>query len=520
MNLNRRCRLSLSLLGWILAAGASAHAAGPRREAAPPEPPALQLKDFAVQRPIAISGQNGVVRLPLPADAYAGINDPQLRDVRVFNARGDAVPFAWHAPAARAPQVADRAADALVFPVRGAARPSALRDDLEVSVVTRSDGTILAAHSRQAVAAALAASDPDEQRALQALILDLGAEGADEALRALVFTPPAQAGAGAGAEYRADLAIDVSEDLKRWDRVATAPVLWLRGEGNAALTQDRVDLDGLVRGHPRYARIQWLHGDPAPFAKVQVLRRQRIEEPAAALQETVVAPQPGPRHAPLDWVYAAPPALPVQQIGLRMPEANTVLPVTIGAYRAAGPGRAPFLDAVTQGTFYRLMQAGQERVSSLVAIRPQARPEWVVRVLRPASGASPAPPAPLDLAQAPLLVLRWQPATLVFAAQGPGPFVLALGAPAPWGARADADIAQVAPGFDPADLAKLEVAQLGAPGINAAGPSAASAPAAEAGPTPRWNRRLALWGALLLGFGVLSFMCWTLYRQTRAGSGA
>ena len=490
-----------------LALAGTAHAA--RRETAPAEPPPLQLKDFAVQRPLTIPGHDGVVQLTLPADAYPQIKDAQLRDVRVFNARGEAVAFAWHTPAPP-PQVADRQSATAIFPVHGPARQGPLTDDLEVSVTTRNDGTILAAHSRQPPSAASAA-EAAPARTLQALILDLGAEAADESLRALLFEPPAQA---RGQDYRADLAVDISEDLKQWDRVATAPVLWLRGvaaqPGASPLVQDRVDLNGLVHGHPRYARIQWLHGEPALFDAVRVLRRKSVEVPVA-LEEMVLLPQPGPRHAPQDWVYSAPPALAARQVGLQMPEANTVLPAAIGGYQNLGPGRAPYFDSVTPNTFFRLTQGGQERISGLVAIAPRAQAEWVVHPLRPPAAAASAPPMPLS--SAPRLVLRWQPATLVFAAQGPGPFVLALGAAPPWGRPADTELSQVAPGFSEADLQRLEVAQVG-PATLVAVAARVTDDAASATPaSPAVSRHLVLWAVLLVGFGVLSFMCWTLYRQ-------
>lgn len=505
----RRLSALTSCLALLLAGVAQG---APRREAAPAEPPPLQLKDFAVQRPLTISGHDGVVQLTLPADAYPQINDPQMRDVRVFNARGEAMAFAWYTPVGT-PQVADRQSATAIFPVRGATAAPA--EGVEVSVTTRHDGTIIAAHSRQAAATTSApsgASGNPEGRGLQALILDLGPDADDETLLTLLFEPPAQA---QDEDYRADLTVDVSTDLKQWDRVATAPVMWLRGvpaQAAAPLVQDRIDLHGLVAGHPRYARIQWLRGEPALFRQVHVLRRKSVEAPPR-LEELVIEPQPGPRHAPQDWVYRAPPALAALQVGLRMPEANTVLPAAIGTYEApAAPGRAPLFDSVTQNTFFRLTQAGQERVSGLVAISPRAHAEWVVRPLRPSAGGAASVP-PLPPAQAPRLVLRWQPATLVFAAQGPGPFVLALGAPKPWGRPADTVLSQVAPGFSTSELQKLEIAQVGAGATFVAAPL--DEPAAS-GAMPAGRHRLVLWGVLLAGFSVLSFMCWTLYRQINA----
>lgn len=464
---------------------------------APVTAPALTLKDYAVQRPIELSGRNGVVSLTLPTDAYPHITDAALRDVGIFNARGEPVAFAWYQPAPRA-QVAERSSTAAIFPVRGAGQ-AGLSDDMEVAVKTRTDGTILSARI-QSTSSNDRASAVGE--ALQALVLDLGADAPDEALHALVFTAPRGWREG---EYRADVAVDVSDDLKQWTRVATSPLLWLRGGAATALVQDRIELQGLVMGHPRYARVQWLEGVPAQFAQVQVLRRQAVAQ-AEVLQESVVAPQAGPAHAPQDWIYPLPPALRVSQLGLRLPENNTVLPARIGGYRAAGAGRPPGLDVATQANFYRLTQGGQERQSGWVAVPPQSRAEWVVRPLRPS--ASPPP-----LSEAPSLMVRWKPATLVFAAQGPGPFVLALGARATQGN--DTDVANVAPGFGSLELSQLEQAQLGPTQQMGAvvGPAPAEPRPAQG---DYWDRGKILWAVLVLGFGVLSLMCWTLYRQLSA----
>ena len=54
---------------------------------------------------------------------------------------------------------------------------------------------------------------------------------------------------------------------------------------------------------------------------------------------------------------------------------------------------------------------------------------------------------------------------------------------------------------------------MGPSNLVAATTTPADSAASAAPPAPVWSRRLVLWLVLLAGFGVLSFMCWTLYRQ-------
>ena len=80
-------------------------------------------------------------------------------------------------------------------------------------------------------------------------------------------------------------------------------------------------------------------------------------------------------------------------------------------------------------------------------------------------------------------------------------------------AKVKRKVAQVAPGFSAAELQRLEQAVAGPAQeqhVLAQGPSDAQAASASA------RARMAiLWGALLLGVGVLGVMAWRLFRQVR-----
>lgn len=131
--------------------------------------------------------------------------------------------------------------------------------------------------------------------------------------------------------------------------------------------------------------------------------------------------------------------------------------------------RAPF-----RATFFQLTQGGRTRGSGALALSGAHAAQWVLR-----------PQAPL--AAPPSLRIGWQPASLVFVANGAGPFTLAVGRDG--AARAQTELAQVAPGFSVRELLALEQAVAGPLKQQLAAPDAASA-AQAAG-----RRRAAGWGS-------------------------
>ena len=50
--------------------------------------------DFEARAPLTLGGKGPYYQITLPIEAYLAAQSPDLRDLRVFNAQGDAVPFA------------------------------------------------------------------------------------------------------------------------------------------------------------------------------------------------------------------------------------------------------------------------------------------------------------------------------------------------------------------------------------------------------------------------------------------
>jgi hypothetical protein len=472
------------MLGAALATGASSQA----QQVQP------RLADFAMQLPLTVSGANGVVQLRLPLTVYQQSTSPELADLRVFNAAGQALPFVL-LPTTQSQRVRRRDSIARLFPVYGARAARAVQTELDIRIAA--DGTLISVQSQ--------GSDLPTQ-ALSVLILDLGAPAADEVLDSVqLLRTDTQT-------YRAELAIDRSEDLKLWDRVAQSRVDWLQGaQADQSLVNDRIEVG--ARGS-RYLRIQWLEGTPVLFDRVAV--RWRSTE---SVETSPLAVKLRPTRSKIegDLLFAAPPAIAATQVGLELPAANTVLPASIGYYakRRNSPNRRnsqqPAFIPVAQGTFYRLTRDGEERTSSTIQIAAWSAKQWVLR-----------PSEAIDWE--PTLVLRWYPMSIVFTARGDASsrrsFVLAVGA-----SRAASDrwvshrttLERVAPGFSSVEVAGIEQAVAGEWQPTSMAQTLAATPRSENQPWLQ-NRSLVLWAVLILGTLVLAGMTWRLYQQMNKAS--
>lgn len=428
--------------------------------------------------PLTVSGKNALVQVRLPPDVYRHARSRDLNDLRVFDAAGKALPFAL-LPAATATQTGTRALPAAIFPVYADAA-TLERDNVEIR--TAQGGTITAITTRADSAA--------RQEVLSALVLDFGPGTDQQAIDALVFTPPSEV-----RNYAAQVTLEVSDDLRTWETLGYASLSWLSNNEQQTLASNRMELPGRAF---RYARLVWREGKPIRFAAISA--QVPVTQPAAAPPDSItLQPQAG-RFAG-DLVYQVGLAVPAQRMRLAFGPGNVVLPATLGHYaplpaaRGKPVTRWEFVPHL-QATFYQFVQNGVERRSGEVAVSGLQADQWVLR----------APGTPLR----PALTVSWPPSTLVFMASGSAPYSLQVG-------RAQARAAQrpideVAPGLSEAELSALEQASTG-PAL--AQRAAALADQLKAADTAGLRRKLILWGVLLLGVAVLAAMAWNLMRQMK-----
>lgn len=443
--------------------------------------------DYTHLLPLNSSVKQGVLQLRLPRDVYLHARSPLLDDVRVFDASGAPQPFALQEPVA-AENIGHKDLPLIIFPLMSAAGNQSSQLDLDVS--TAPDGRLLSVKVRPEGGDQAATAGTTR---LTGLILDLGkprasSTAAPPTVDGLRFTlPPGQR------DYSAQVWLETSNDMKRWDAVGAAELNWLVNQDQQTLANDRLTFEARPF---RYARLTWNSGTPLQFASI--VAEQPVRTTTAAPREQLLL-QPVAGELPQDLVYTMPPAIAPATVGVQFSETNVVLPAQLGVYyavpaRQAGAAVSRRFDPIVNTTFYRITQDGQPRSSGDLVVAPRHAPQWVLRTTAAATVK-------------PVLKVGWQPATLVFLASGNAPYTLAVGRErAPATSR---PLAQVAPGFSDVELRQLDRVTAGPAAAQQAVATAAQGDEADTGAR---HRLLVLWGVLLLGTAVLAAMVWRLLR--------
>lgn len=459
------------MFGIVLMAGAALAA-----------PPQDRPQDYRWSIALTPQPGAGLSRISVPTDVYLHARSASLADMRLFDSTGKPLAFALTAPPAQSRTQRDTLA-MRIFPVTGKNIGYYELDNVDIR--TGNDGRLLSVTAR-------GGSKPDAAPGLQGLILDAGPPAKDSRIGALHFTLPAGTD-----NYNAQVLLEVSDDLKQWDAIATTTLNWLRNSDTQTLANDRIEFA------PRafhYARLSWQYGDPITFAGIAA---QQVSVTAVASPRATITLKGTTGKSVDERLYATPIAIPADNIGLQLAEGNTSMPVTLGVYRPASEAprqrlhlgqraratQAADFEPLLNTTFYRINMDGKERVSGDLAMPVVQTAQWV---LRPQyhSGTNPNINS--------VLRLGWTPASLVFLASGKGPYQLVFGRNG--ATPAALPLSQVAPGFTQEELLALPVA-------TAARVVALTSDAPiEKTPDGAGLRLAALWAALLLGVAVLGFL--------------
>jgi len=462
----RFVRGSLILAGAMLAAGAA------RAEPAP----------YRYRAPIAIDAPAPFVQMPLSIAVYAHVEQDDLRDLRIVDARGERVPFAVLPPLATV-QLSEQLREASLYPLP--ARPAA--DGAwpsPVDVVV--EGDRISVRRRGGPAHTVAAAP----RESGGWLIDSGERRRGE-------PPPRRLTLrwSGPAEFSVAYRIETSDDLRQWRPAGSGQVMSLQS-ASGTLAQPVV---GLPESPGRFIRLVWAEPGAAPAlsgASVLVAERQRVA--VDSTRELAVAPSAEP-------AGSAPPeagakralhfdlggVVPLVDVDLRFDAGTHVAPVRVqGRARIDQPWRE-----VGSGVFYRLERAGEVGSSPPLAVPSAVRYLRLVPDERAAS---------LDGVAA-RLVVHASLASLVFAAQGEPPFRLLAGSRD--ATAAALPVSAVVPQLD-SERARFGRATLGAFAVDEAAAQAAEDAAQRARLRP-W----LLWGVLIAGVVGLGALVWRLARS-------
>lgn len=482
--------------------------------------------DSAHTTAITLQGTGPYHRLTLPAAVYSRAAYTDLRDIRVRNAAGQAVPFAWLGSEASTEVAVSQKVPLFALSSKGTAHTEGLpTEDGLLGLKLRTDGSLALAKIVPAATAGIPAQ----------WLIDVS-QVKGSLLQARLATAPGTQGLFA-------FSLEASDDLRQWRSISRDEQLLLLTQGGQKLERLTVDL-GQTRA--KFLRLRWT--DPAQSAVLTGVDIDSINSTQAAAQ-TEWSDDITPERCAADYCdYRLPRGVPAHSLRINLADANTLAQVQISGVLDALPTnttetgqRAPHRNPLYA---LRKLHHASAPTSAAAAQDEVAQLSTVVYRLTQANGEAHSPALALDAAVYPRLRLRTPgpitmlgatpPSikvstmlrTLVFLAQGQAPFALAwsraaeAALPAPAGAALG--LATLFPNYPDyrsnqqlvAGDASIVLSPLvGAPALQ---PSATSiAPAANNKPGKIW-----LWAALGGGLLFLAGMAFSLFRSFRKNAPA
>ncbi len=413
--------------------------------------------------PLLPQHEGGQHRLVLPAEIYLNAEQPNLTDLRLFNASRESLPFAFSSePADPPPKPAQQALNWFALP-----DSEKIGEDVHLTVNLQPDGTLTASRNQ---------SPPVSARIKRYLI---DASQLKQAAQALEI----EADDTHGALHH--LTLEASDDLKYWRTLADhAPWLDLHSD-SGQLTFKRVEF---APTRSKYFRLTW-NDFPAPIRQVSA-EITADNAPAQSLKHVLQIGQH--KSGSADYEFEMPPALCLERLRLILPQADSIASVSFFARRSEQES----WQSVTAATFYRINRDNSEITAPAHAMQGLRARYWRLHLDRYSTEL----PATLQLE------IGWRPHQLVFLASGSAPYTLAFGNHT--AKSASFPLATLLPGYRAGDELKLPVAAIGA---------LVSRPREDASFMEKFHNRewkpLLLWVVLIIGVALLGWMAWSIKKE-------
>lgn len=426
--------------------------------------------DYAYGWPIEQQSASGFHEFDLNLEVYQSVADPGLRDVGVYDARGEPAPRLISVP--REAGTPDQVVEAALLPVLAA--PGTAVADMRLALERSDGGTRVRIES-------VAGSDAAAPPALVAYLVDLGER--PSRLRAIELDWPREI-----EPFITHLAIEGSEDLDHWYPLGSGTVAGL-AQDQARIERRRLELP--LRA-VRYLRLSW-ERVPAHWRLTRVAAH--FSQDAQPARRATASRTSTGRDADGGRIYELGGAPPVDRIRVQLPVGHDLLRAAIHAWDPAGGTWR----RVYEGQFYRLQREGGTIESEPAAIAPVRAARWKVVIERGSRDAEVG------------LELGWRPDRLLFLAQGQGPWQLVAGS----AHDIEANFPQARRYGDPEMRGLLK--QAGPVGTAALGARVELGGEARLEPaqSPEWRRWL-LWIGLVAGVLLVGFMALRLLRQPPA----
>lgn len=471
--------------------------------------PAAPLADW----PITVQGAGPYYQLTLPIAAYGRSRSSTMDDLRLHNAAGQAIPFAWVRTDTTVPTTATRTVPLFALPPAVAGQAG---DDAPAFVI-RANGTLQPLRTMAV-----------EPNAVTQWLLDTR-QIRGRLLQVHFALAPRQTGLFT-------VQLEASDDLQHWRTVGGAEQLVRLQHGPHTIERLTLGLGGLST---RFVRVRTLDAQRSlPIRAVTIDSVDDVQAPPAQQWTDDLAPS----HCGDDYCdYAVPSGAPVNSAKVQLAQANTLAPIRLyGLHAALGtsdaaqappaykahnplyalhtlrhrnrpppPAQMPQETLLADGLAYRLRYPEGEVLSDPLHLSGSAWHTLRLRTQGPISALGANPPR-VSLA----VPLK----TLVFLGQGERPYALVTVDRAhakAFAAGAPLALPVLMPQYTPAALATLEQATLAVPSAATAAHQA-TAPAPSAA-QPLVSRRVWLWLALGVGLVLLAGMAWSLLRSVKTG---
>jgi hypothetical protein len=427
--------------------------------------------EYAWQFPIRIEAPAEFLAVGIPLDVYRSVSDPELRDIGVYNAAGEAVPRTFQ-------QVEEKVDDVeLGFPLGMVPLYGELAESerrLRLLMQLNDAGTSLQFASDLPEPA-------DPQLELRAIIVDF--RDREETLSALDFQWPEQANGFIGT-----VVVEDGDDLGQWRRLATGTLAELEFEGTR-IEQRRLEIP---RETGDFLRITWRDMPRGwRIASVSGISRQRgadLDREWLTL-DAVERSEDG-----REYVFDLAGYPPVDRIKLVLPGRNVVVRASIESRIDGDSGWR----LSHEGLFYRVSRNDNEIEAGPARLAPSRASQWRVKIY---TG---------QVSDGLKLRVGWRPDQMLFLAQGEGPYSLATG-------RAMDRIENFPQQRLLGDRAIFNMLQRsGEAGSATVGARLEGAGAMVMEGARTWTWRTALvWIGLVAAVAFVGWLAWSLMRETK-----
>ncbi|WP_152226905.1 DUF3999 domain-containing protein [Pseudomonas sp. SCB32] len=425
--------------------------------------------DFANRVPLEVAGKGPWYRLQLPIDVLFAARHGDLRDVRIFNAEGEALPYSLRTGTASESRVGSEV-QARIFPLRGQSGRAAADS---VKVVRSTTGTILEITP--------SAPTQDAQQVLRGWLLETGS--GDLPLDRLQLDWKAES------DGFQRLRIEASDDLEHWRSFGEGQLARLDFNGQR-IEQSAIALPGETA---RYLRLWWESPEQAAQLSGAILSGSRSS--AGPIPMLWSAPLAAKADANGDFSWSLPLALPVERVRILLEQANTLAPVALSGRHDGNVQWTP----LARGVLYRLPGEGGEITQEELELPGSAVSQLRLQLDARGGGLGGSTAS---------LSIGVRATEVVFLARGGEPYQLAVGSAS--ATDGGLPLSTLVPGFDAKRLSAMGEAHL----KGSLQTQVAVAPGVEPKADGRW-KRYGLWAVLLAGVGLLGLMALSLLRSSR-----